>query len=127
MRRRKENLLWNVLLGTGVYLIDSLRDRLNDNIDDIRGRARDTYSEASRRVSRASDVIRGEDHRPLSTAAALLIGVGVGVGVGMLLAPASGEETRKDISNKVQEFGDRVRDRFSGEERRGPESASFGT
>lgn len=127
MRLRKENLLWNVLLGTGVYLIDSLRERLNDSIDDIGDRARDTYSEASRRVSRASDVIRGEDHRGLSTAAALLIGVGVGVGVGMLLAPASGEETRKDISNKVQEFGDRVRDRFSGEERRGPESASFGT
>jgi hypothetical protein len=127
MRLRKENLLWNVLLGTGVYLIDSLRDRLNDSIDDIGDRARDTYSEASRRVSRASNVIRGEDHRGLNTAATLLIGIGVGVGVGMLLAPASGEETRRDISNKVQEFGDRVRDRFSGEERRGPESAGYGT
>lgn len=127
MRLRKENLLWNVLLGTGVYLMDSLRDRLSDGIDDISDRARDTYSEASRRVSRASNVIRGEDHRGLNTAAALLIGVGVGVGVGMLLAPASGEETRRDISNKVQEFGDRVRDRFTAEERRGPESASFGT
>ena len=62
----------------------------------------------------------------MSTAAALLLGVGVGVGVGMLLAPASGEETRSNLSNKVQEFGDRVRDKFS-EERRGPESASYGT
>lgn len=127
MRLRKENLLWNVLLGTGVYLIDSLRDRLSDGIDDISDRARGTYSEASRRVSRASNVIRGEDHRGLTTAAALLLGVSVGVGVGMLLAPASGQETRRDISNKVQEFGDRVRDRFSGEEKRGPESASYGT
>lgn len=127
MRLRKENILWNVLLGTGVYLIDSLRDRLSDSYDDLSDRARDTYSEASRRVSRASDVIRGEDHRGMSTAAALLLGVGVGVGVGMLLAPASGEETRSNISNKVQEFGDRMRDRFTGEERRGPESASYGT
>lgn len=127
MRLRKENVLWNVLLGTGVYLIDSLRDRVSGSFDDISDRARDTYSEASRRVSRASDVIRGEDHRGLSTTAALLLGIGVGVGVGMLLAPASGEETRRDISNKVQEFGDRVRDRFSGEERRGPESTSYGT
>lgn len=127
MRLRKENILWNVLLGTGVYLIDSLRDRLSDSIDDIGDRARDTYGEASRRVSRASDVIRGEERRGLNTAAALLIGVGVGVGVGMLLAPASGEETRDNISNKVQEFSDRVRDKFSGEERRGPESASYGT
>jgi len=126
MRFRKENILWNVLLGTGVYLIDSLRGRLADGFDDISDRARDTYGEASRRVSRASDVIRGEDHRGVNTAVALLLGVGVGVGVGMLLAPASGEETRNNISNKVQEFGERVRDKFS-EERRGPESKNYGT
>lgn len=121
MRMRKENLLWNVLLGTGVYLLDSMRDRLSGGMEDITDRARDTYNEASRRVSRASDVIRGEDHSGLSTAAALLLGIGVGVGVGMLLAPASGEETRSSISNKVQEFGDRVRDKFQ-EQRREPGS-----
>jgi YtxH-like protein len=126
LRLRKENLLWNLLLGTGVYLLDSLRDRLGDGLDDLSDRARDTYDEASRRTRRASAVIRGEDHRGVSTAAALLIGIGVGVGVGMLLAPASGEETRNTISNKVQEFGDRVRDRFS-EPGRGPENASYGT
>jgi hypothetical protein len=126
MKLRKENVLWNVLIGTGVYLLDSLRDRLSEGIDDISERARDTYDEGARRVSRATDVIRGEDHRGLSTAAALLIGVGVGVGVGMLLAPASGEETRSTISNKVQEFGDRVRDRFS-EEKREPGSVGYGT
>src|SRR6267154_413050 len=117
MRLRKENILWNVLLGTGVYLIDSLRGRLADGFDDISDRARDTYGEASRRVSRASNVIRGEDHGGLNTTVALLLGVGVGVGVGMLLAPTSGEETRNNLSNKVQEFGDRMRDKFS-EERR---------
>jgi len=126
MRLRKENILWNVLLGTGVYLIDSLRNRLTEGFDDVSDRARDTYTEASRRVSRASDAIRGEDHHHMSTAAALLLGIGVGVGVGMLLAPASGEETRSTISNKVQEFGDRMRDKFS-DERRDPDSASYGT
>src|SRR5438309_11591913 len=109
MKLRKENLLWNVLMGTGVYLLDSLRDRLSEGIGDLS----DTYDEATRRASRATDVIRGEDHRGMSTAAALLIGVGVGVGVGMLLAPASGEETRSTLTNKVREFGDRVRDKFS--------------
>jgi hypothetical protein len=126
MRLRKENILWNVLVGTGVYLLDSLRDRLSDGIGDLTDRARDTYDEASRRASRATDVIRGEDHRGLGTAAALVLGVGVGVGVGLLLAPASGEETRNTISNKVQEFSGRVRDRFN-EERREPGSASYGT
>ncbi len=113
MKLRKENILWNVLLGSGVYLLDSLKERLSAGFDDASDRARDTYSEAARRASRASDAIRGEDHHGVSTVAALLVGVGVGLGVGMLLAPASGEETRSTISNKVQEFGDRVRDKFS--------------
>lgn len=125
MRLRKENILWNVLIGTGVYLLDSMRGRLTDVMDDLSGTARDTYDEASRRVSRASNVIRGEDHRGMSTAAALLIGVGVGVGVGMLLAPASGEETRSNLSDKVHEFGDRVRDKFSSEH--GPGTGTYGS
>jgi hypothetical protein len=126
MRLRRENLLWNVLLGTGVYLLDSLRDRMVVGVDDISGRARETYGEASRRVSRASEAIRGEDHHAGGTAAALLIGIGVGVGVGMLLAPASGEETRNNLSHKVHEFGDRVRDKFS-EARHEPRSGTYGS
>lgn len=126
MKLRKENVLWNILIGTGVYLLDSLRERAGDSFDDFRGKAHDVYDEASKRAGRASDALRGEDHRGMGTAAALLIGVGIGVGVGMLLAPASGEETRSNLSNKVQEFGDRVRDRFS-EEKREPGSASYGT
>jgi YtxH-like protein len=101
MKMRKENILTNVLLGTGLYLLDSMRDRLSDSVDDLRGRARDTYDEASDRVSRATDVIRGEDHSGLNTGLAVLIGVGIGVGVGMLLAPASGEETRQKIQDSI--------------------------
>jgi gas vesicle protein len=37
----------------------------------------------------------------LNTALAVLIGVGIGVGVGMLLAPASGEETRQKIQDSI--------------------------
>ena len=125
MKLRKENLLSNLLVGTSVYLLDSLRNRLSEGLDDVSDRARDIYEEGSRRASRASDVIMGEEHRGLGTAAAVLIGIGIGVGVGMLLAPASGEETRSTISNKVQEFGDRMRDRFSEENRES--GASYGT
>jgi gas vesicle protein len=35
------------------------------------------------------------------------------VGAAILFAPASGEETRNSISDKVQDIGDRVRERFS--------------
>ncbi|MBV9574432.1 MAG: YtxH domain-containing protein [Acidobacteriales bacterium] len=126
MKMRKENLLMNVLLGTGVYLLDSIRERLADSVDDIRGkaqdhyedfrgRARDTYETASERVSRASDALRGEDSHMLGTTVSLLLGVGIGVGIGMLLAPASGEETRSNLADKVQDFSGKVRERFSGE------------
>jgi ElaB/YqjD/DUF883 family membrane-anchored ribosome-binding protein len=125
MKSRKEKMLWNLLLGTGVYLLDSLRERAGSGLEDLTERARETYGEASRRASRASEAIRGEDHHYLGTTAALLIGVGIGVGVGMLLAPASGEETRGSITDKVQEFGDRVRDKF--DQKREPGSASYGT
>lgn len=125
MKMRKEKVLWNVLLGTSVYLLDSLRGRLNEGIDDLSDRARDTYSEASRRAGRAMDVVRGEDHRGMNTAAALLVGVGVGVGVGLLLAPASGRETRENISDRMQQFGGRVRDKFA-EQKREPGTGTYG-
>jgi gas vesicle protein len=35
--------------------------------------------------------------------------VGIGVGIGLLIAPASGEETRADIADKVSDVGEEVR------------------
>jgi hypothetical protein len=112
MRFKKKELLLSLLLGTGLHLLNSLRERLPDNVDDIKDRLRDTYDTASDRVSRATNALRGErDSQILGKVGALLIGVGVGVGIGMLIAPASGEETRADISDKVSDFGDKVRER----------------
>jgi gas vesicle protein len=102
MRRRKQNILLNLLLGTGAYLLYSKRHQLRD-IEDLRDRARESYETASRRVGRASDALRGKDHHALSTATALLMGVGAGVGIGMLVAPASGQKTRTGISEKARE------------------------
>jgi hypothetical protein len=112
MKFNKKELFLGVLLGTGVNLLNSLRQRLPDNFDDIKSRVRDTYGTASSRVSRATDALRGEqDSHVLGNVGALLIGVGVGVGVGLLIAPARGEETRADLAEKVSEFGDKVRQR----------------
>ena len=112
MRFRKREPLFSVLLDTGLHLLDSLRHRLPDNMDDIKGKVRDTYSIASDRVSRATDALRGEeDSHVFGKLGALLIGVGIGVGVGLLIAPASGEETRADIAEKVSDIGDKVRER----------------
>jgi hypothetical protein len=111
MRFKKREPLFNVLLDTGLHLLDSLRERLPDN-DDIKDRVRDTYDTASHRVSRATDALRGEeDSHILGKVGALLIGVGIGVGIGVLIAPTSGEETPADITDKVSDFGGKVRQR----------------
>ena len=110
MRSRNKTLA-TILLGAGAYLLDSMRDRLADSTSEWRDRARDTYEMASDRAARASAVLRGQDSHILSNTTALLVGVGIGVGVGILLAPASGEQTRANIAGKVQDFGDKVRTR----------------
>jgi hypothetical protein len=112
MRFRRREPLLNVLLSTGLHLIDSLRERLPDDVDDIKDRVRDTYDTASYRVGRATSALRGEeDSHIFGTVTTLAIGVGIGVGIGLLIAPSTGEETRADIANKVSDFGDKVRER----------------
>jgi hypothetical protein len=111
MRFRKREQLLGLLLGTGLYLLEKLRDRLSDNMGDIKDRAWETYETASDRLGRATNVLRGKkESRVFGKVSALLIGVGVGVGVGLLIAPASGGETRGDIADKVSDFGDKVRE-----------------
>ena len=108
------NNLLKSILKTAVYFIEQ-SDRV---AVDVRDRVSEGFDSAADRVSdlrdRAQDLYEGENHtlRNLLTFAA---GVGVGIGAGMLLAPASGEEIRGTISDKVQDIGERVRDRFSSE------------
>lgn len=108
------NDLIKSILKTAVYFLD----QTNSFTSNVKHRVSDTIDDASDRVSdlrdRASDLYGHEDHtlRNILTFAA---GVGVGVGAAMLFAPASGEEFREQIGEKVQDIGDRVRSRFSSE------------
>jgi len=110
------NNLLKSILKTAVYFIEQ-SDRV---ASDLRDRVSDEYDGASDRSSdlrdRARDLYAGESHT-LRNVLTFAAGVGVGIGAGMLLAPASGEEIRGSISDKVQDIGDRVRDRFSSEAR----------
>jgi len=63
----------------------------------------------------AGRAIRRQDDHTVRNALSFAAGIGLGIGVGILLAPASGEETRSSIAEKVQDVGERVRDRFSPE------------
>ena len=115
MRLKKRESLLSALLGTGLYLLENLRDRMPDNMDDMKGRATETYETASDRLGNAADALRGkQDSDIFGKVSALLIGVGIGLGVGLLIAPASGDETRADIADKVSDFSERVRERTTG-------------
>jgi hypothetical protein len=106
------NDLVKSILKTAVYFLDqtnsftsSVKDRVSDSIDEAGDRVSDLRD-------RASDLYGHEDHtlRNILTFAA---GVGVGIGAAMLFAPASGDEFREQIGEKVQDIGDRVRSKFS--------------
>lgn len=111
------NKLLKSVLKTVVYLLEQ-----TENVaDDVRERVSEGVDRAGDRVSglrdRAYDFYAGEDHT-LRNVLTFAAGVGVGIGAAILFAPASGEEIRNQIGEKVQDIGDRVRDRFSSETRR---------
>jgi hypothetical protein len=106
-----------LMLGTSLYLLEqsdrpnNVRDRAARKIDDLRDVVQQKYEDAADRVAKASRAIRGEDNHALGNALRLAAGIGVGLGVGLLLAPASGQETRGAIAGGVQQFGNKVRKR----------------
>jgi gas vesicle protein len=117
------NKFLKLLLGTSLYLLEesdnatkNVRERAVEQIEDLREAAQQSYETAANRVARASRAIRGEDRYVLNSVLQFAAGVGVGIGVGVILAPASGEETRSAIAGRVHDIGDKVRKQFSTED-----------
>ena len=121
MKFKKKELLLGVLLGSGLNLLSNLRDRLPEELGRHQGQSQ---GEVRNRVPspgpRRQRTSRQEESQIFGKVGVLLIGVGVGVGVGLLIAPASGEKTRADITDKVTDLGDKVREQA----RRKPPSAT---
>ena len=108
------NKLFKSLLKTAVYLLEQsdrvaadMRDRAADGVDRVGDRVSDIRDRAGNLYSDESHVLR--------SAISFAAGVGLGIGAGMLLAPASGRETRDSIRKKVRHIGAPVRDRFASE------------
>jgi gas vesicle protein len=123
MASNKVNRLLRLLFSTGLVLTapegrEKLREGLADRLEDLTDRASRGYDEVVDRLDRASKAVRGESENNLVSLIGFLAGVGVGVGLGILFAPASGEDTRAAIADKVQGVESRARDRVSREVRR---------
>ena len=106
------NNLIRSILKTAVYFLDQT-DRFTS---DVRSRVADGVDRAAGRVAdlreQAEDLYSGNDHTARKVLT-FVAGVGVGIGAALLFAPASGEELRGQIGDKVHDIGDRVRQRFT--------------
>jgi hypothetical protein len=91
-------------LKTALYLID----QFPDEVDRVSNRV-------SSMTERGRKAIYGEEDHTLRSLLSFAAGVGLGVGAGLLFAPASGEELRDSVLEKVHAIGDKVRDRVSSE------------
>jgi len=115
------NKLIRSILKTAVYFLD----QTSSFTSDVRDRAYDGLDRATDRVAdlreQAEDLYSG-DHHTVRNVLTFVAGVGVGIGAALLFAPASGEEIRGQIGDKVQDIGDRVRERFSSRTSTGTES-----
>jgi hypothetical protein len=96
------NSVLKSLLKTAVYVMDQTAEQVD--------RASDR---ASQIADDARTAIFPEEDHTLRNVLMFAAGVGVGVGAGLLLAPASGEEIRNSIGEKVQDISDKVKGRKS--------------
>jgi hypothetical protein len=108
------NKFFKSVLKTAAYLLEQsdrfaaeIRDRAADGVDRVGDRVSDLHD-------RTRNISGHESHR-LRNAISFAAGVGLGIGAGMLLAPASGRETRDSIGKKVRDIGAPIRDRFASE------------
>jgi gas vesicle protein len=102
------NKLLKSILKTAVYIIDEADSAASD----VRNRVERVSDRVADLADQGRDVIYDEDHT-LRNIGILAAGFGVGIAAGILLAPASGEETRSSMREKVEDIGERVRNRFT--------------
>ncbi len=95
------NKFLRLFLKTAVYLIDQSTEHVDRAADQV-------ADHVSGLVDRGKEMMQPEDHG-LRNALSFAAGLGVGIGAAMLFAPASGEEIRSSIKDRVKGFTGQVR------------------
>lgn len=124
MRMKKFLKAAEVAIGTGLFLLNQserinprMRNKLRDQLGDLRDRAGVAYEAAADRVAEVSKSLRKKsNHSAVGSLLKFAAGIGIGVGVGLLMAPANGVQTRQKLAEKAQEFGGTVRHRFAAQD-----------
>ena len=100
------------LLLTDAKLWSSINHQLHEHAEDMSDEAHHQYEGAVSRVKDAHRALRGDGHW-IGPVMSFVGGAAIGVGVGMLMAPASGEETREAIRNKTIDIKNDLKSRVS--------------
>jgi gas vesicle protein len=84
--------------------VSDLTDTVSSKYDDVSDTVSSRYADAVDRF----DSFRGKNYWP-SRVTGFLLGVGIGAGLGILLAPASGSETRETVRGKAADVTNKIR------------------
>lgn len=81
----------------------AIANQVKGRVDSVSDAIADKYENAIDRLGAAGDALQGKRHWPSNTVA-MVLGIGVGAGIGILLAPASGGETRQAIRERAMDM-----------------------
>ena len=88
--------------------VGNMSDTVSSKYSDISDNVAEKYEDAVDRLEAAAEALQGKSDWP-SHLAGFLLGVGVGAGLGILLAPASGSETRESVRDHAANVTNRIR------------------
>lgn len=100
------NRVLKSLLKTAACVMDQYSeqlDRASYRVSGLADRGRDLVDRGRELVDRGREIVHPPNYG-LRNAMSFAAGVGIGIGAGILLAPASGRETRSSIKEKVQDI-----------------------
>jgi gas vesicle protein len=87
--------------------VDNMTDAVTSRYDDMTDTVASKYEDAADRFEAAAAALQGKRYWP-SRVSGFLLGVGVGAGLGILLAPASGLETREAVRGKAVDMKNKI-------------------
>lgn len=90
------------LLVTDAKLWSAMNDQIRQQATDVSDDIRRNYGEDTEGL-RSGKKRRRRDNDWLARVTGFLTGIGVGIGVGMLIAPASGQQARTELRNRVRD------------------------
>ena len=93
------------LLKAAVYILDQTAEQVDPASDP-----------ASPIPDGVKSAIRTEEGHALPNILSFAVGLGLGVGAGILFAPASGEQVRSAVGDRIHDISGKVKERLSTQE-----------